>query len=195
MLRKNKMFLLAFIMLSLLMFSCTDYGELKLVSEDEMTVNPPAPKQQENKVEPKDVDESIAELTKKNSNYVYSSVGKRDPFKSYFSDFKILERDKKITSELQRYDLSSLRVSGILVGIAEPRAMIVAPNAKTYIVKKGEFLGKNWGKISRILPTKIEIIETYKDALGRKILNRQYLNLPIRNIMQPDVEKVTGESK
>lgn len=195
MLRKNKLFLLALICLSLLMASCTDYGKLKLISDEEMAVNPAVQKKQEKKSTVKDVDESIAELTKKNSNYVYSSVGKRDPFKSYFSDFKILERDKKITSELQRYDLSSLRVTGILVGIAEPRAMIVAPNAKTYIVKKGEFLGKNWGKISRILPTKIEIIETYKDALGRKILNRQYLNLPIRNIMQPDVDKMTGKRK
>ena len=130
----------------------------------------------------------LSEIIKKRRvNYMYSSVGKRDPFRSYFGDFKLLEKDKKIVSELQTYDLADLKLTAIVWGITEPRGVIIAPNGKSHFIKKGQFIGKNWGKVSRLFPDKIEIIETYKDPLGRKILNKLYIELPVRTGLEEGI--------
>jgi len=129
-------------------------------------------------------DIEVVDITKRKSNYRYSAVGKKDPFRSYFGDMASLTKEKKIVSELQNFDISDLRLTAIVWGVTEPRVVIVAPDGKSYVVKAGSFIGKNWGKISRILPDKIEIVETYKDPLGRKILNRLYLELPIESLLK-----------
>ncbi len=129
---------------------------------------------------------NIAEIIKRKSNYRYSPVGKRDPFRSFFGDISALSRERKIVSELQRFDISDLQLTAIIWGITEPRAIVVAPDKKSYIIKRGSFIGKNWGKVSKILPSKIEIVETYKDPLGRKILNRLYLELPVQTILNKE---------
>ena len=103
-----------------------------------------------------------------------------------------MNKEKKIVSELQNFDVSDLRLTAIIWGISEPRATIVAPDGKSYIVKTGSFIGKNWGKISRILPDKIEIVETYKDPLGRKIINKLYLELPIKSNLKKDEDDAGG---
>ncbi|HOW52418.1 MAG TPA: pilus assembly protein PilP [bacterium] len=129
------------------------------------------------------VEKDITEIIKKRSSYIYSAVGKRDPFRSYFGDMKAVEQDREPVSELQRYDITDLTMTAIVWGITEPRAIIVTPEKKSIIVKRGSFIGKNWGKVSAILQDKIEVIEVYKDPLGRKILNKLYLELPIPNVL------------
>ncbi len=126
----------------------------------------------------------IVDITKRKSNYRYSAVGKKDPFRSYFGDVAAITEKKEIVSELQKFDITDLRLTAIVWGVTEPRVVIVAPDGKSYVVKTGSFIGKNWGKISRILPDKIEIVETYKDPLGRKILNRMYLELPVETLLK-----------
>lgn len=139
----------------------------------------------------KDID--LTDIAQKKSNYRYSAVGKKDPFRSYFGDVASLTKEKKIVSELQNFDITDLRLTAIIWGVTEPRVVIVAPDGKSHIVKSGSFIGKNWGKISRILPDKIEIIETYKDPLGRKILNKLYLELPVTSILKESDAAVGDE--
>ena len=139
-------------------------------------------------------DIELADLAQRKSNYRYSAVGKKDPFRSYFGDAASLNKDKPLVSELQKFDVTNLRLTAIIWGVTEPRVVIVAPDGKSYIVKTGSFIGKNWGKISRILPDKIEIIETYKDPLGRKILNKLYLELPIKTVLQESSAPVEDQS-
>ena len=134
---------------------------------------------------------NISDIAQRKSNYRYSAVGKKDPFRSYFGDMAAMNKEKKIVSELQNFDVSDLRLTAIVWGISEPRATIVAPDGKSYIVKTGSFIGKNWGKISRILPDKIEIVETYKDPLGRKIINKLYLELPVKTNLTKDEDDET----
>ncbi len=134
----------------------------------------------------------LAEILRRKNSYRYSPVGKRDPFRSYFGDMKALNKDRQIVSELQRFDISDLTITAIIWGVAEPRAVIMAPGKKTFVVRRGSFIGKNWGRISKILKDKIEIVETYKDPLGRKILNRVYLELPTSSLIE-DKNKVLNE--
>ena len=142
-------------------------------------------KSNENKTK-KEID--ITDIAQRRSNYRYSAVGKKDPFRNYFGDMASLNKEKKIVSELQNFDVTDLRLSAIVYGITDPKAVVIAPDKKSYIIKKGSFIGKNWGKISRILPDKLEIIETYKDPLGRKIINKLYLELPIKSPLKESEE-------
>ncbi len=136
-----------------------------------------------------DIEKNITDIIKKRSTYIYSAVGKRDPFRSYFGDMRAVEEEREPVSELQKYDISDLNVTAIVWGITEPRAVVVTPDRKSIIVKRGSFIGKNWGKISAIFPDKLEITEVYKDPLGRKILNKLYLELPVKTILTEGQEQ------
>ncbi len=136
-----------------------------------------------------DIEKNITDIIKKRSTYIYSAVGKRDPFRSYFGDVRAVEEEREPVSELQKYDISDLNVTAIVWGITEPRAVVVTPDRKSIIVKRGSFIGKNWGKISAVFPDKLEITEVYKDPLGRKILNKLYLELPVRTILSEGQER------
>ena len=135
----------------------------------------------------------ITDIAQRRSNYRYSAVGKKDPFRNYFGDMASLNKEKKIVSELQNFDVTDLRLSAIIYGITDPKAVVIAPDGKSYIVKNGSFIGKNWGKISRILPDKLEIVETYKDPLGRKIINKLYLELPVKSPLKESDEPDDAE--
>lgn len=153
------------------------------------------------KITQSSVEKDITEIIKKRSSYIYSAVGKRDPFRSYFGDMKAVELDREPVSELQRYDITDLTMTAIVWGITEPRAIIVTPERKSIIVKRGSFIGKNWGKVNAILQDKIEVIEVYKDPLGRKILNKLYLELPVKTVLsegrenEQDIKDIESEEE
>ncbi len=137
----------------------------------------------------------ITDLTKSRMSYRYSPVGKRDPFRSYFGDPASMVKERKIVSELQNFDVTELNLTAIVWGIAEPRAVVISPDRKSHIIRTGSFVGKNWGKVSRILPDKVEIVETYKDPLGRKIVNKLYIELPVKTALtQSDATLDDGSS-
>lgn len=192
--RSNLLKLLFFLTLFSLAASCAN--EYQIEPYDYKAEYEKASKTKSNEVKTKkEID--ITDIAQKKSNYRYSAVGKKDPFRSYFGDMASLNREKKIVSELQNFDITDLRLTAIVWGVTEPRVIIVAPDGKSYIVKTGSFIGKNWGKISRILPDKIEIIETYKDPLGRKIINKLYLELPVKSVLQKSdlpIEEDSAES-
>lgn len=185
MLPRNNILFLLFILVGFAFVSCGSDNEIEKfdykAEYDRVSKTKVAPKKD-------DMEKDVADIIKKKSTYMYSAVGKKDPFRSYFGDFKVIERERRIVSELQKYDISDLVLTAIVWGITEPRAVIITPEKKSFIVKRGSFIGKNWGKISSILPDKIEIIETYKDPLGRKILNKLYLELPVKSLMNKEEE-------
>ncbi|MGI6393217.1 MAG: pilus assembly protein PilP [bacterium] len=190
MLQTNLKKALVFVFAGLIIFSCSN--EYKIESfdykaeYDRMSKTKPS----ESK-EKKEID--LTDIAQKKSNYRYSAVGKKDPFRSYFGDVASLTKQKQIVSELQNFDITDLRLTAIIWGVTEPRVVIVAPDNKSHIVRNGSFIGKNWGKVSRILPDKIEIVETYKDPLGRKILNKLYLELPVKTVLQESGVPVSDE--
>lgn len=188
----NKLILISVCsLLAMFLFSCTN--EYKIETFDYKAEYDRVSKTKSSEVKTrKDVD--VTDIAQRKSNYRYSAVGKKDPFRSYFGDVASLTKEKKIVSELQNFDITDLRLTAIIWGVTEPRVVIVAPDGKSYIVKNGSFIGKNWGKISRILPDKIEIIETYKDPLGRKILNKLYLELPIKTILKESDSPIEDEN-
>ena len=105
------------------------------------------------------------------SPYIYTSIGKRDPFKSYFDSFKEKQKKNRQLGPLEKFDLDQLKLVGIISGISSPRALIEDPKGKGYIVRQGTRIGKNRGKIKQIKNNQVTVVEEYRDFSGKKISN------------------------
>lgn len=113
--------------------------------------------------------------------YVYDPVGRRDPFEVPF----VFRKSTSSTSEeagtpLQSFDIGQLRLIGIIIGKGEPRAMVVAPDGKSYILKKGIKVGKNEGVVVQIKRESVLIKEKYYDFSGTVTSNVVEIELPKR---------------
>jgi type IV pilus assembly protein PilP len=111
--------------------------------------------------------------------YVYDPAGRRDPFES------LLELKKPVTVEvpltpLQNYEVGQLRLIGMIIGKGEPRAMVVAPDGKSYILKKGVKVGKNDGTVTDITKDSVLVEERYLDFSGEVRKGIQKIMLPTR---------------
>jgi len=73
---------------------------------------------------------------------------------------------------IQSFDVSKFKVSGIIAGLRENRALLIDPNGKGYVVQVGMQIGSNDGRISRISASSVEVVERFKGANGR-IMHRK----------------------
>lgn len=125
-------------------------------------VPPPAPT-------PPPADEEIA--------YVYSPIGKRDPFRSIYDEYQ-RDNDQGERTELQKFELDQLKLVGIVSRIATPYAMVEDPDGKGHTLTRGKLIGKNWGRVSQITPECVIIKEEYRDYTGRKVTNKTDMCIP-----------------
>lgn len=132
-------------------------------------------------------------------DYVYTSIGKRDPFRSIFDEVggekEAIEEDT-ILSPLQDYDVESFIVTAIIWGISSPTAIVQAPDNETYVVRTGTLIGRNWGRVVKIKHNAIVILEqTLLSNSGEKVSNLIELPLPIETIKQKDEELNIAEEE
>jgi type IV pilus assembly protein PilP len=102
-------------------------------------------------------------------DYVYDPTGKRDPFQPFIAAqaaVKPVGEDVPATP-LQKYDLSQLKLVAIMVGTGEGRAMLEDSEGKGYIIKRGVYVGTNYGKVKAVLKDRVIIEERYKDYTGQ----------------------------
>jgi type IV pilus assembly protein PilP len=69
----------------------------------------------------------------------------RDPFRSFVTTF--VEQGKKPAANqrsvlLSQYAIDELKLVGIVTGGDYPRAMMVDPNGKGWVIKRGDFVGR-----------------------------------------------------
>ena len=110
--------------------------------------------------------------------YTYNAVGKRDPFRTYFSEVEELDEQQKNTSELQRFDIDQLKLIGVVVGTATPTAMVEDPGGTGHVVKVGTLMGKHWGQVKHIRRGEIIIQEEFRDFTGRRVSHLVPLRIP-----------------
>ncbi len=99
-------------------------------------------------------------------NYEYKGLEGRDPFKEPALE---LIREETIplgplvgaTQVLERYELDQLKLKGVIWGVDDPKALILDPAGQTHVVKKGQRMGKNRGKIVEIREEELIIMESY----------------------------------
>ena len=142
-----------------------DQIPLKKGKEQKATAKaPPAPLPQETSSLP-----SAAPTQEVEHDYVYDPTGKRDPFQPFIAaQTAIKPAGEEIpVTPLQKYDLSQLKLVAIIVGAGEGSAMVEDSEGKGYIIKKGVYVGTNFGKVKTVLKDRVIIEERYKDYTGQ----------------------------
>jgi Tfp pilus assembly protein PilP len=110
-------------------------------------------------------------------DYVYSSLGKRDPFMSPFEVPKVCPPVSKNARPLERVPVEKLTVRAICWNSKGFRAMIFTPDGRGYTVKTGEPVGDKQGRITRITESSVYVTENIKDILGDVETNKVVLPL------------------
>jgi type IV pilus assembly protein PilP len=111
---------------------------------------------------------------------------KKDPFKPFAAEAAAQQAKAKPTAKantedllpIQRFDVNKFRVSGIIAGLKENTALIIDPEGRGYVVREGMLIGNSDGRISRITPSSIEVVEHYRDDNGHNRKRTITLTLP-----------------
>ena len=107
--------------------------------------------------------------------YQYHSADKRDPFKPSVSLVKSISLSasngitpdaKRTREDLEQFPLESLHMVGIMHNGGLTWGLIKAPDNTIYRVRKGNYMGKNHGKILNIAENKIQLKEIVSDGIG-----------------------------
>jgi len=109
---------------------------------------------------------------KEEKEYVYDPVGKTDPFKPFIQLTPVRESARNVPlTPLQKYEISQLKLVAIISTPEGNIALVEDSTGKGYFLKKGTGIGKNDGKVTKILKDKVIIEEVYQDILGQTKIN------------------------
>ena len=119
---------------------------------------------------------SYAEKTSEKS-FIYSPVGKRDPFKTPVPNSG--DRDLASLNPLEQFSIEQLQLRAILrTGEGRGRAMFEDPEGRTHIVSEGEIIGRERGTLSKILNNEVIVTERTFNYLGAENLYEKVISLP-----------------
>lgn len=111
----------------------------------------------------------------------YSPVGKRDPFHSYLADMAeqgLSKPQSRKLEETEQYEMDQYRLTGVITGISQPKAMVEDPTGRGHVLRIGARLGKNGGRVVRVSTTGIVILEETRDPTGKRVRLPVTLKLP-----------------
>jgi type IV pilus assembly protein PilP len=122
----------------------------------------------------------VKEEEEKEAEFVYVTDGRRDPFVPLSRIRRPMEPSDEPATPLQSYDLSQFRLAGVIVGKGASKAMVIAPDGKSYILSEGVKIGKNSGVVITINSESVLVEEKYYDFSGNVIENIQEIVVPKR---------------
>lgn len=100
-------------------------------------------------------------------DYFYDPTDRRDPFRSFQFDDED-KRDKKTLGPLADFELGQLELSAVIWEASNPRALILDPGGRSYIVREGSQIGKNNGEVIHIGDNLVLVKETYENFAGER---------------------------
>lgn len=129
--------------------------------EPPMPMPTPKPKATEEEAEPEEFEEE----------YIFSPVGKRDPFRPYLDRMvpeSVMAPDP-LCGPLCNWELEQLRLAAVVSGMASPLAMVEDPQGNGHNVRRGTSIGKRNGKVTEILRDRIIVTEYRRLGTGEVI--------------------------
>jgi type IV pilus assembly protein PilP len=133
-------------------------------------------KQEPAKVAEKKVPEKKEEK-KEEVEYSYNPAGKSDPFKPFIQLASVRGGSRAVLTPLQKFDISQLKLVAIITAPGGNIALVEDVAGKGYFLKKGTWIGKNDGKVTKILKDKVIIEEVYQDIFGQTKTNEISMSL------------------
>jgi type IV pilus assembly protein PilP len=112
--------------------------------------------------------------------WVYSSVGRRDPFRSYLAEIRASASAlaTRCATPLGRFELEQLRLVAVITGLEDPVAMVEAPNGNGYAIRRGACIGKNGGTVAAVRSGEVVVSEWAIRADGSRDRTQTVLRLP-----------------
>lgn len=112
--------------------------------------------------------------------YVYSSAGKRDPFRSFLAEIAVerQEKENRCNTPLGRYEIDQMKLVAIITGLEDPVAMVEIPTGVGYTLRRNSCVGKNGGVVTAIRGDEVLITEWIVRADGTRDSTQSVLRLP-----------------
>ncbi len=105
--------------------------------------------------------------------------GRRDPFRPFTLDLQRADApDDEPQSPLQRYEISQLKLIGLVLDLRPPRAMLQDHSGMGYIVTPGTPIGRRHGVVKSIEPGRLVVEEVVLDYYGRQQPHQVVVEMP-----------------
>ncbi|MHB1845274.1 MAG: pilus assembly protein PilP [Deltaproteobacteria bacterium] len=108
--------------------------------------------------------------------FVYSPIGKRDPFRSPLDDL-IVAHTSEGHCPLCRWSLDQLKLVAVVTGTGSPMAMVEDPNGVGHLVRQGTAMGRLGGRVSVIQRDQMVVTEKTHDPFGKVVQSRTTLQI------------------
>lgn len=106
--------------------------------------------------------------------FTYIPQGKRDPFQPFEMKAEVSTRSE---NPLLNFEVGQFRLTGVLWGLSSPRAIVKDPDNRGHIIRRGSRIGRNRGRVMRILKDRVVVAEQYRDNLGKLVVREVSLEL------------------
>ena len=91
----------------------------------------------------------------------------------------VAKKRKRIPrTPLEKISLSQLKLVAIIRGPSGNKACVEEASGKGYIIKKGDYIGLNSGKVVKILSDNIVIEEEVENSIGDLTKRKKEIKLP-----------------
>jgi len=112
--------------------------------------------------------------------WVYSSSGKRDPFRSFLAEFDGAANavSTRCPTPLGKFDVDQLRLVAVVTGLEDPVAMVEGPNGIGYSLRRGACIGRNGGVVAAVRSGEVVISEWAIRADGNREKTQTIMRLP-----------------
>jgi len=105
--------------------------------------------------------------------------GRRDPFRPFTLDLQHAEaQEDEPQSPLQRYEIAQLKLTGLVLDMRPPRAMLQDNSGMGYIVTPGTPIGRRKGVVKSIEPGRLVVEEIVLDYYGRQQPHQVVVEMP-----------------
>ncbi|MFW6324904.1 MAG: pilus assembly protein PilP [Desulfovibrionales bacterium] len=138
---------------------------------------------QENPAAGDDADMQVPEWITK-PVFQYTSQGRIDPFSSFLKAKEARRQQRAQANEalspLERLDVMQLKLVGVIWNEDVPDktlAMVELPDGKGFVLKKGERVGLNRGRVVSISQNKLKVLEESEDIFGDIVTKAVVLKL------------------
>lgn len=155
---------------------------------EKVQVAPPAPvKSQPQKTEAAKAVTAAVEGTATTAEvpppkYIFVTENRRDPFQPFLLLKRPVDADADLSAQtpLQQYETMQYKLSAVIVGYGQPMVMVIAPDGKSHVVRKGMKIGKNGGTVIQINKEGFLVEEKYRDLSDVIRTNILEIKLPKR---------------
>ncbi|MBW6474980.1 MAG: pilus assembly protein PilP [Anaerolineaceae bacterium] len=114
--------------------------------------------------------------------YTFVTENRRDPFQPFILIKRPVDADADLSAQtpLQQYETMQYKLSAVIVGYNQPMVMVIAPDGRSYVVRKGMKIGKNGGTVIQINKEGFLVEEKYRDLSDVIRTNILEIKLPKR---------------